>query len=193
MKIKFKRIFVTLTVAILLSVSAFLLWVIYMSSSSIIANNEKDFSNDEKVIQELELLIWRKKAQLEYADKHCEIDSLLPQDRPETSVITVEVNYYDTRSQIETIYNPYPQNANVFEMGIVTKSDNTSINTSGFAMRLYRIELIDEPDIYIEYVSHTEEAFFYLTKYNKEAEFLLYPLLSRYKNIIDNKSFIQVI
>ncbi len=143
------------------------------------------------MFDELENQKWILQKQLAYKDNICEIRSKLPNGSSES--IFIVVKKYEKEIPITTDINPYPQYTTVSEVGIVESSTPVDIIANTKEIRLYRIELLSDPNIYIEYISHKDKPYLYILGDPASSEFLLYPIVSKQIVPIDTAHYIIII
>ena len=193
MKAKTKRVLLVILITALISLSILLVILNLIVGNNILQNNAKDYTPEKVKEEQLKLSVWRYQTELEYLDQYCEIEELLPPNTATASTIDIEVDYYEKPMEIATIYNPYPNYSTVYEMGIVTTSESADIDTSNLKVRLYRIELIENPKVNLEYITHLEIPHFYIVQKSDNSEFLLYPQILKYKDILDKGAFVKIL
>lgn len=191
MKLKIKPILsiaslVILSVLFLISLLANTVTLIYYLN---LKNDLKTIDNS--MFDELENQKWILQKQLAYKDNICEIRSKLPNGSSES--IFIVVKKYEKEIPITTDINPYPQYTTVSEVGIVESSTPVDIIANTKEIRLYRIELLSDPNIYIEYISHKDKPYLYILGDPASSEFLLYPIVSKQIVPIDTAHNIIII
>ncbi|HNW33220.1 hypothetical protein KBB42_02515 [Candidatus Dojkabacteria bacterium] len=191
MKLKIKPILsiaslVILSVLFLISLLANTVTLIYYLN---LKNDLKTIDNS--MFDELENQKWILQKQLAYKDNICEIRSKLPNGSSES--IFIVVKKYEKEIPITTDINPYPQYTTVSEVGIVESSTPVDIIANTKEIRLYRIELLSDPNIYIEYISHKDKPYLYILGDPASSEFLLYPIVSKQIVPIDTAHYIIII
>lgn len=190
MKEKIKRLLLVILVAILftLTCALFILNTGYFLTYCQIDPETSQKEKQQK--EELELDVWKDEMELKYLDRYCEISELLPQE--DSPIISVEVERYETPLPITSPFNPFTGYSSLYEVGTVTKSDSSEINTSDGKIKIYRIELLNDSETYIEYASHRDIPYFYIVKDSGSTEFLLYPSVLQYKDLISNQYYIEI-
>jgi len=191
MKLKIKPILsiaslVILSVLFLISLLANTVTLIYYLN---LKNDLKTIDNS--MFDELENQKWILQKQLAYKDNICEIRSKLPNGSSKS--IFIVVKKYEKEIPITTDINPYPQYTTVSEVGIVESSTPVDIIANTKEIRLYRIELLSDPNIYIEYISHKDKPYLYILGDPASSEFLLYPIVSKQIVPIDTAHYIIII
>lgn len=191
MKEKVKRLLLLVLTAVLFTLTAFL-FIKNTSDAKRFFQIDQATSNKEKLQkEELEFEVWKGETELKYLDRYCEISKLLPQKN--SPIIQLKVDRYETPLEITSPYNPFPGYSKVDEVGTITESDSSEINSNDGKIKLYRIELIKDPNTYIEYVSHRDIPYFYIVKDLDSTEFLFYPSVIQYKELISKKYYIEIL
>lgn len=143
---------------------------------------------DPRILRNLESEKWSLEKQLEYQDYMCEIKSKLPNEN--SQILYIVITKYENEIPITTDINPYPELTSISEIGIVESSSPIGIRAETKKIRLYRIELLSDPGIYIEYISHKDEPYLYIIKDSHSSEFLLYPIIKNEIVPIDTAYYI---
>lgn len=172
-------------VSLLFSISIFVISVLLIFYLSFKGSSEY---LDSAELSRLEGEKWALEKQIEYKDYICEIESKLPNENSQS--IYVEILNYEKKIPITTDINPYPQLSSISEVGVVQSSTPVSIRAESKKIRVYRIELLSNPDIYIEYISHKDEPYLYILKDSNSSEFLLYPIITKQLVPIDTDHYI---
>ncbi len=191
MKEKIKRLLLVIITAILFSLT---LGLSILNAGYVFTYFQIDPETSQKEKQEkeeLEIEVWKNEIELKYLDRYCQISELLPQN--DSPVISIEVDRYAGSLEISTPFNPFPGHSKVYEVGTVTQSDSNTIDINGDKMKLYRIELTKDSNTYIEYVSHRDIPLFYIVKDEASTEYLLYPSVIQYKDLISKEYYIEII
>jgi hypothetical protein len=189
---KIKRILMVILITVLTATTIILLYFNAVALAVLFNPPEVDYSQEQETLRQYELLKWEYDTKLKYASEaYCEIQDALP---PEDSTLGVNVYYHEEKIPIETTLNPYPEYTQIYEVGIVNRGNDPGISTlfdtqSG---RLYRIELKDNPDTYLEYISDRNDPYLYIVEDFWSSEFLIYPILLNSKDLVDNEYYLEI-
>jgi hypothetical protein len=190
---KIKRILMVILITVLSAPTIILLYLNAVALAVLFNPPEADYSQEQETLRQYELLKWEYDTKLKYASEaYCEIQEALP---PEGSTLGVKVYYHEEKIPIETTLNPYPEYTQIYEVGIVNRNDNPGIETlfNTQSGRLYRIELKDNPDIYLEYISDRNDPHLHIVEDFWSSEFLIYPILLNSKDlVVDNEFYLEI-
>lgn len=164
---------------IVLSILSLLLVIINVYIAINLGEDILESVDEEERIEKKEKVEdWKLEIENQYLKKSC---GNLPS---ENSIVieNTKVSRYEEPIPINTDINPYPEHTTVYEVGTITSIDLNDLDEQKDKLRLYRIEVNEDPTIYIEYISSKKEKFsdsLYIVKDKHENNFLLYPLGSR--------------
>jgi hypothetical protein len=189
---KIKRILMVILITILSAPTIILLYLNAVALAVLFNPPEADYSQEQETLRQYELLKWQYDTEFQYlSEAYCEIQEALPE---KDSTFGVNVYYHDEKIPIETTLNPYPEYTQIYEVGIINANEQTDLNIffRTQSRRLYRIELKDNPNTYIEYVSDRNEPYLYIVEDVRSSEFLIYPILLNAPDQIDHEYYVEL-
>lgn len=135
---------------------------------------------NEKIERKEKVECWIEEVENKHIKDYCSLLTELPS---ENSIIVenTKVSRYEEPIPITTDINPYPGYTSIYEVGTIESIGLKELEEKKEKIRLYRIEVNQDPTIYIEYISSKKEKFWnslYIVKDNNENNFLIYPLTS---------------
>lgn len=187
---KIKKTLSLLTIFILSIIILFFLYINSVALGVLFSPTNTNFEKDKWTLEQYELLKWKYETELQYSDKYCNIQKILPQ---EDSLIGVNIYYHTKPLEISSTLNPYPNYTTIYEMGRVESSNSDEIETENSQMMLYRIQLIEDHATYIEYISNRNNPYLYLVKDDNSSQFLIYPILFGTISDIDSQYYIETL
>lgn len=119
---------------------------------------------------------WRFQIENTYMQNYCNILEKLPSENS-TVIENTTVHRYEEPFLITTPINPYPKDSSVYEVGAISTINLKELDDVKHHLRLYKIELNEDPTTYIEYISHKDKPELYIVQDHRSDNFLLYPIV----------------
>jgi len=183
-----KRIFRVIALISLIFVLISLVFLNITGVGSVLYSKVDSVDTDTTVEDGLKLEIWELEREKQFLTRYCENMKVLPDEDSQT--VKIEIEYYTGKIPIETVLNIYPSYTQIYEVG--TFKEYQSINlTNTQQMRVYRIEMIEDPNTYLEYVSNRSTPYLYIIKDINSSLYLIDPIINNLRIPIDSTYYLE--
>ena len=185
---KRKRIFNIFALVSLIFVLVFLVFLNITGLGSVLYSKVDYVDTESNVDKGLKLDIWKLEREKQFLTKYCENMKVLPDEDSKT--LKIEIDYYTGKIPIETRLNVYPSYTQIYELGTFKEVGGSNL---AFVqqMRVYRIEMKDDPDTYLEYVSNRSTPYLFIIKDSNSSLYLIDPIINSLKIPIDSTYYLE--
>ena len=183
-----KRIFRVIALISLIFVLIFLILLNLTGVGSVLYSKVDSVDTESTEEKELKIQIWELEREKQFLTRYCDNMKVLPDEDSQT--VKIEIEYYTGKIPIETILNVYPSYTQIYEVGTFKEVGSNNL-TSPEQMRVYRIEMIEDPDTYLEYASNRNTPYLYIIKDSDSSLYLIDPIINSLRISIDSTYYLE--
>ncbi len=185
-----KRIFRVIALISLIFVLIFLILLNLTGVGSVLYSKVDSVDTESTEEKELKIQIWELEREKQFLTRYCDNMKVLPDEDSQT--VKIEIEYYTGKIPIETLLNVYTSYTQIYEVGTLKEVESNNL-ASPEQMRVYRIEMIEDPNTYLEYVSNRSTPYLYIIKDINSSLYLIDPIINNLRVLIDDTYYLESI